>query len=142
MPAANIAADMYCNVAAESTAGCWRRGSTTRRTMRGMKDMLSFLLARDTMHQQQWLAVIEELGDEAAICRSPTPSRKSGGSGEQLPLLRHRSGQLAGTRRALDARPVARREGGVQRVQEPADGRRPVPRPGTPRLGAQSKQIG
>jgi Mn-containing catalase len=26
-----------------------------------MKDMLSFLIARDTMHQQQWLAVIEEL---------------------------------------------------------------------------------
>jgi Mn-containing catalase len=24
--------------------------------------MLSFLIARDTMHQQQWLAVIEELG--------------------------------------------------------------------------------
>jgi Mn-containing catalase len=28
----------------------------------GMKDMLAFLIARDTMHQQQWLAVIEELG--------------------------------------------------------------------------------
>jgi Mn-containing catalase len=28
----------------------------------GMKDMLWFLIARDTMHQQQWLAVIEELG--------------------------------------------------------------------------------
>jgi Mn-containing catalase len=31
-----------------------------------MKDMLSFLIARDTMHQQQWLAVIEEL----AACRT------------------------------------------------------------------------
>jgi Mn-containing catalase len=28
----------------------------------GMKDMLSFLIARDTMHQNQWLAVIEDLG--------------------------------------------------------------------------------
>jgi Mn-containing catalase len=27
-----------------------------------MRDMLAFLLARDTMHQNQWLAVIEELG--------------------------------------------------------------------------------
>ena len=27
-----------------------------------MKDMLSFNIARDTMHQQQWLAVLEELG--------------------------------------------------------------------------------
>jgi Mn-containing catalase len=33
----------------------------------GMKDMLSFLIARDTMHQQQWLAVIEELGGPAAL---------------------------------------------------------------------------
>ena len=27
-----------------------------------MRDMWSFNIARDTMHQQQWLAVIEELG--------------------------------------------------------------------------------
>ncbi len=27
-----------------------------------MKDMLSFLIARDTMHQNQWLAVLEDLG--------------------------------------------------------------------------------
>ena len=32
-----------------------------------MKDMLTFLIARDTMHQQQWLAVIEELGGTAAL---------------------------------------------------------------------------
>jgi Mn-containing catalase len=31
-----------------------------------MKDMLNFLIARDTMHQQQWLAVLEELGPEMA----------------------------------------------------------------------------
>jgi len=27
-----------------------------------MKDMLAFLIARDTMHQNQWLAVLEDLG--------------------------------------------------------------------------------
>jgi Mn-containing catalase len=32
----------------------------------GMQDMLRFLIARDTMHQQQWLAVLEELGPEMA----------------------------------------------------------------------------
>ncbi len=32
----------------------------------GMKDMLRFLIARDTMHQQPWLAVLEELGPEQA----------------------------------------------------------------------------
>jgi len=32
----------------------------------GMKDFLQFLIARDTMHQNQWLAVIEELGGPQA----------------------------------------------------------------------------
>jgi Mn-containing catalase len=32
----------------------------------GMRDMLSFLIARDTMHQNQWLAVIEDLGGFSA----------------------------------------------------------------------------
>jgi Mn-containing catalase len=31
-----------------------------------MKDMLAFLIARDTMHQNQWMAVLEELGGPAA----------------------------------------------------------------------------
>ena len=29
---------------------------------KGMRDMLAFLLAHDTMHQNQWLAVLEETG--------------------------------------------------------------------------------
>jgi Mn-containing catalase len=36
-----------------------------------MKDMLSFLIARDTMHQQQWLAVIEDLGGMQAALPIP-----------------------------------------------------------------------
>ncbi len=28
----------------------------------GMREMLAFMIARDTMHQQRWLVVIEELG--------------------------------------------------------------------------------
>jgi len=58
----NLAADMYCNVAAE-TAGrvlAVRLFNATQDA--GMKDMLHFLIAHDTMHQQQWRAVIEELG--------------------------------------------------------------------------------
>ena len=37
----------------------------------GMRDMWSFLIARDTMHQQQWLAVIEELGGHAGTLPIP-----------------------------------------------------------------------
>jgi Mn-containing catalase len=39
----------------------------------GVRDMLSFLIARDTMHQNQWLAAIAEL-EEAGIEETPVPS--------------------------------------------------------------------
>lgn len=58
----NIVADMYANVTAEAggrVLACRLYGMTDDP---GMKDMLSFLIARDTMHQNQWLSVIEELG--------------------------------------------------------------------------------
>ena len=58
----NIAADMYCNVAAEATGRVLAVRLFNAAHDPGMRDMLSFMIARDTMHQQQWLAVIEELG--------------------------------------------------------------------------------
>jgi Mn-containing catalase len=58
----NIAADMYANVAAESTGRVLATRLWEATDDPGMKDMLAFLIARDTMHQNQWLAVIEELG--------------------------------------------------------------------------------
>ena len=58
----NLAADMYCNVAAESTGRVLAVRLYNAAHDAGMKDMLHFMIARDTMHQQQWLAVIEELG--------------------------------------------------------------------------------
>ena len=58
----NLAADMYANVAAEATGRVLACRLYEMTDDAGMKDMLSFLIARDTMHQQQWLAVIEELG--------------------------------------------------------------------------------
>ncbi len=58
----NIAADMYCNVAAESTGRVLATRLYNAAHDDGMKDMLHFMIARDTMHQEQWLAVLEELG--------------------------------------------------------------------------------
>lgn len=58
----NIAADMYCNVAAEATGRALAARLHHATDDPGMKKMLEFNLARDTMHQQQWLAVLEELG--------------------------------------------------------------------------------
>ena len=58
----NIAGDMYANVAAEATGRVLACRLYHATDDPGMKDMLSFNIARDTMHQQQWLAVLEELG--------------------------------------------------------------------------------
>jgi Mn-containing catalase len=58
----NIASDMYCNVAAEATGRVLAVRLYNATDDPGMKKMLAFNIARDTMHQQQWLAVLEELG--------------------------------------------------------------------------------
>ncbi|MDK2014121.1 MULTISPECIES: manganese catalase family protein [unclassified Deinococcus] len=58
----NLAADMYANATAEATGRTLACRLFELTDDPGMKDMLRFLIARDTMHQQQWLAVIEELG--------------------------------------------------------------------------------
>ncbi len=58
----NIAADMLANAQAEQTGrivAVRLRGMTDDP---GMRDMLSFLIARDNMHQKQWMAALEELG--------------------------------------------------------------------------------
>ena len=39
----------------------------------GVREMFSFLLARDTMHQNQWLAAIEEL-EKDGLEGTPVPS--------------------------------------------------------------------
>ncbi|MBB4080420.1 Mn-containing catalase [Lewinella aquimaris] len=58
----NVAADMLANVMAESTGRMLAVQLYKMTDDKGMKDMLSFLIARDTMHQNQFLAAWEELG--------------------------------------------------------------------------------
>jgi Mn-containing catalase len=68
----NAAADMFANVTAESTGRVLATRLYNMTEDRGMKEMLAFLIARDTMHQQQWLAAIEDMGGmEAAL---PVPN--------------------------------------------------------------------
>lgn len=58
----NIAADLTCNIAAESTGRVLAVRLYNMTSDPGMKEMLQFLIARDTMHQNQWMAALEELG--------------------------------------------------------------------------------
>ncbi|MFL5279903.1 MAG: manganese catalase family protein [Rhodopila sp.] len=67
----NLVGDMFANIAAEATGRTLAVRLFNAAHDPGMKDMLSFLIARDTMHQQQWLAVVEELGAGKAL---PVPN--------------------------------------------------------------------
>jgi len=77
----NTAADMFANVTAEATGRALAVRLYNMTTDPGMKDMLSFLIARDTMHQNQWLAAIEDMGglEKAAPIPNSFPQSKEAG---------------------------------------------------------------
>ena len=69
----NLLADFRFNVTAESQGRLQVARLYQLTEDRGVRDMLSFLLARDTMHQNQWLAAIEEL-EKDGLEETPVPS--------------------------------------------------------------------
>ncbi|MGI9175938.1 MAG: manganese catalase family protein [Rhodothermales bacterium] len=138
----NLAADMYANVTAESggrVLACRLYHATDDA---GMKDMLKFLIARDTMHQEQWLAVIEELGGNQV---HPIPNSfpqdeelqdvnytfmSTGINGVEPPEGRWSSGP------AIDGKGTFKMEKMQPRGQKPDLGM------ARPKSGAQAEQIG
>ena len=69
----NLLADFRFNVTAESQGRLQVSRLYQLTDDPGVRDMLSFLLARDTMHQNQWLAAIKEL-EEDGLEMTPCPS--------------------------------------------------------------------
>ena len=67
----NVAADMVANIAAESTGRTLAVRLWQMTDDPGMKDMLSYLIARDTMHQNQFMAALEDLGGPEAVFPIP-----------------------------------------------------------------------
>jgi Mn-containing catalase len=59
----NLASDMYANITAESGGRLLATRLYEMTDDPGMKDMLAYLIARDTMHQNQWIAILKDLGD-------------------------------------------------------------------------------
>jgi Mn-containing catalase len=57
----NLLADFRANLNAESQGRLQVVRLYESTTDAGVRDMLSFLIARDTMHQNQWMAAIEQL---------------------------------------------------------------------------------
>jgi Mn-containing catalase len=69
----NLLADFRFNVTAESQGRLQVCRLYNMTEDAGVRDMLSFLIARDTMHQNQWLAAIQEL-EEEGLERTPVPA--------------------------------------------------------------------
>ncbi|WP_208588873.1 manganese catalase family protein [Gracilibacillus suaedae] len=63
----NLLADFRANLNAESQGRLQVSRLYEMTSDRGVKDMLSFLIARDTMHQNMWLAAIEELEEKEGV---------------------------------------------------------------------------
>lgn len=68
----NLLADFRFNVTAESQGRLQAARLYNMTDDPGVKDMLSYLIARDTMHQNQWLAAIAELEAEG-LDETPNP---------------------------------------------------------------------
>jgi Mn-containing catalase len=73
----NIIADLYINAVSEmhGRLQACRMYEMTKDS--GVRDMLSFMIARDHMHQIQWLAAIEEFGDIKQVLPVPADFPKS-----------------------------------------------------------------
>jgi Mn-containing catalase len=69
----NLLADFRFNVVAESQGRLQVTRLYALTQDRGVRDMLRFMIARDTMHQNQWLAAIREL-EEDGLESTPCPS--------------------------------------------------------------------
>jgi Mn-containing catalase len=69
----NLLADFRFNLTAESQGRLQVARLYNMTNDTGVKDMLAFLIARDTMHQNQWLAAIREL-EEDGLETTPCPS--------------------------------------------------------------------
>ena len=139
----NIAADMYCNVAAESTGRVLAVRLFNATADRGMKDMLSFMIARDTMHQQQWLAVIEELGGHEGTLPMPNsfPQEKENGKYAYNFFATAHDGTPEPAGRWTEG-PALDGKGTYSVFQNKPLGEEPVLGPARPDSAAEAQQIG
>ena len=138
----NVAADMYCNVAAESTGRVLAVRLFNAAEDEGMKKMLHYMIARDTMHQQQWLAVLEELGGPGANLPIPNsfPQEMEDQQNNYNFYATAADGSVPEGR--WTSGPTIDGKGEFTVFQNQPLGEEPVLGPARPDSGAQDKQIG
>jgi Mn-containing catalase len=138
----NIAADMTANVTAESTGRILAVRLYNMTTDPGMKDMLSFLIARDTMHQNQWLAALEELGGASGVFPIPNsfPQAQEKGDFSYAFLGFQNDGSEPVQGRWSKGASIDGKGEFSTRAMEP-EGEKPVLGKAKPHSGAQSEQM-
>jgi Mn-containing catalase len=138
----NIAADMYANVAAESTGRVLAVRLFNAAHDDGMKKMLHHLIARDTMHQNQWLAVVEELGGAATQVPIPNsfPQSEEDSENAYRFFVTSLDGQAPEGR--WTSGPSIDGKGEFTVFRDEPMGAEPVLGPARPDSGAQAEQIG
>jgi Mn-containing catalase len=139
----NIGGDMLANATAEATGRTLAVRLYNMTNDPGMKDMLSFLIARDTMHQQQWLAVIEELGGYEKVLPIPNSFDRSQENRDfsHVYLGFTRDGAQPPEGRWTEGRTLDGEGEFSMRAHEPL-GEEPDLGKARPKSGAQTEQIG
>lgn len=132
----NLLADFRFNLTAESMGRLQVCRLYNLTNDPGVRDLLSFLIARDTMHQNQWLAAIDELeadGLETTPCPSNFPEHLQVNEVAYQFMNFSPDGQSRTGRWANGPSPDGRSQ--FQYVERPgAMGEEPVPNPGDPNL--------
>lgn len=138
----NIAADMTANVTAEATGRTLAVRLHTMTDDPGMKDMLQFLIARDTMHQNQWLAALEELGGTNGAFPIPNshPQEQENRDYSYVFLGFQRDGSAPPSGRWSDGRSIDGKGSFSARPMEP-QGEEPSLGAARPNSGAQKEQL-
>lgn len=137
----NIAADMLANATAEASGRVLATRLYNMTNDPGMKEMLAFLVARDTMHQQQWLAVVEELGGLSQQLPIPNsfPQEKEDGRYAYAFFVHDRSGKTENGR--WTSGPSLDGKGNYEPLVSEPLGPEPELAPPRPDSGAQSEQM-
>lgn len=138
----NIAADMAANVAAESTGRVLATRLFNLTNDPGMKQMLSYLIARDTMHQNQWMAALEELGGPTKVFPIPNsfPQEQELQEFSYAYLGFQQDGSEPAPGRWAQG-PSIDGKGNFKTVVPQAMGQKPVLGPAKPDSGAQAEQL-
>jgi len=138
----NIAADMTANIAAESTGRVLATRLYNMTSDPGMKDMLSYLIARDTMHQNQWMAALEELGGPTGAFPIPNsfPQEEEHQDFSYAYLGFQRDGSSPAEGRWAEGQSVDGKGTFVTQIMQPL-GQTPDLGPAKPNSGAQVEQL-